>query len=607
MLRRSLYLVALTASVCALVLWLLPSGAPGSVEPVNDNFLDSVNLNTPHTPLNSRATLDDIKDTVGATLQSNIFAPCGISNCRTGPKEVSSCQGVPYGRTVWYDFYPDHNGQVEIRTVGIPNVIALYTYDVHSLLPQKIQCASGSRYGSNELFAKVQRGVDYTFQIGGRDGQGGSLKMLFNYAHRSDLTVAPFFTSAGVKPVDGLPGELKVVSLRFIGLTDRETVSVGCAFCLLGAFRPEARQGNTVVLSASSPPVIGSRSRVVVGATSPAQIGRFKIYRIDVTHPRAPWPVIDQGCLAPGVTSVTGAAAGSPSVLDTVPCPISLLNPAGGEYAFWRGRSGGLWEKWYGAGRWSGALMVRARGLGSGPAVAVHANGEQDVFWRGGNGALWETWYTGAWQGPIPLQVGKLGSAPAVGVDAAGNEYVFWEGMRGGLREAVYSGGGWSAPLVLNARGLGSAPAVAVQADGEQDVFWRGRDGNLWETSYTNGWSAPVNRGVGQLGSGPSVGVDAAGNEYVFWQGARGGLWESSHSGESWSQPVPLDAGRLGSGPAVAVHANGQQDVFWKGSNGDLRETWYTGTWNGPVDLNAAQLGSPPAVGVDAAGKQSGG
>jgi hypothetical protein len=596
--------VALSVSLCALMLSLAPSGAPGRPQPPdNDNFLASVNLNSPKLPLNSSNTLQDISDTIGAGLQSNILEPCGMSNCQTGPAELRTCAGVPYGKTVWYDFYPDHNGQVEIRTVGISNVIALYSYDPHTLVPHEIQCASGSSASSNELFANVQRGVDYTYQIGGRYGVGGGLKMLFNYAHSRDLTVATFLTAAVLQTVTGRPDERKLVKLKFIGLTSRETVSYACAFCRPGVFGAPAKHGNIETLSARSPPIIGSHTRFIIGATSPAQIGRFKLYSVDVA--RRGLRLMAEGCLRPGVTSVPAAAARSLSLLKQVPCPVPVVKAVGGEYVFWQSTHRRLRDMWRAGPRWNGPVALHARGLASAPAVAVHANGQQDVFWRGTHGNLWETWYTGKWNGPVDLGAGKLGSAPAAGVDAAANDYVFWRGSDGALWEKSYSDRRWSQPVSLNDGRLGSGPTVAVHANGEQDVFWRGTNAQLWETWYAGRWYGPVDLGGGKLGSAPSAGVDAAGNEYVFWRGRYGGLWEKLYSNGSWSQPVVLNARGLASAPAVAVHANGQQDVFWRGTDGKLWETWYAGRWNGPIDLGAGQLGSAPTAGVDAVGKQS--
>ena len=578
---------------------LLPSAAVANTQaPANDNFLDADNLNSPGTPV-SVNTLQSVRETIGATVQSNVLAPCGMDICQAGPPEIDTCQGVSYGKTLWYDFYPDHDGQIEIQTIGIPNVIALYTYDPQTLLPTRIQCAPGSDASSNELSAPVRRGVDYTFQIGGRGDAGGSIKMLFNYSDSGDLTVAPFLASPTLLPI--ATSQFRLLRLKFIGLTSREKMSAACASCSAGALRINVGKGNTAVLSTRSAPVFNRHTRFLISATAPAQIGRFKLYGYPTRHR---WPVIAAGCLAPGVVSVTSQDAAHLGLLKQVPCPTPLVNPVGGEYVFWQGMDGGLWQKTYANGRWTRAIELKVGKLGSAPAVAVHANGERDVFWKGPSGNLWEAYYTGVWT-VTPLGAGQLGSAPTVGVDAAGDEYVFWQGTDAGLWEMSYAAGRWSRAIELNAAGrLGSAPAVAVRADGEQDVFWKGILGNLWEMSYTDGWGAPRDIGGGELGLGPSVGVDGAGNEHVFWRGLDGGLWEQSNLGAGWSQATPLNAGRLGSAPTVAVHADGEQDVFWKGAKGNLWEMRQIASWQPSVKLGSAQLGSAPSAGVDAAGKQ---
>src|SRR2546423_4816009 len=129
--------------------------------------------------------------------------------------------------------------------------------------------------------------------------------MEFNYTYGRDLTVAPFFTRAVLQTVPGQARELKLLKLKFIGLSHNEHVSYACTFCNPGILRSAIRHGNLALLRSRPAPVISSRTRFIVGATSPARIGRFKLYAIDVAHFRL--PVVAQGCLAPGVASVTGA------------------------------------------------------------------------------------------------------------------------------------------------------------------------------------------------------------------------------------------------------------------------------------------------------------
>ena len=593
-LARSVRGVAICTCLCALALCLAAPSAPGGGEaPGNDNFLFAFPINSPGTRLTS---FKDVRDTAGASLQSNIFAPCQSSKCPSGPQETSTCNGVPYGKTIWYGFYPDHNGQVEISTAGIPNVITLYKYDPQTGELDDLQCAKGSRYKVNELHAYVQRGLDYMYQIGGRNREGNLLSMQFTFAYNRFLALPLFFTRDVIESIGG--ARPKLLKLRFIGATERQSVTVACATCGGATFRTEAKHGYVVVLRATPPPTITSRTRVLVAATSPAQIGRFKLY--GYSNPYRP-TLIDAGCLEPGVASVSDASVNQLSLLPQVSCPNKVTRARGGEYVFWEDTAGHLWEKRFTAGAWTPKRELSASKLGSGPGVAVHANGEQDVFWKGRAGSLWETWYTSRWHRPAPYGGGPLASAPAAGVDAAGDEYVFWQGTDMGLWEKTFSGGEWGSAVPLNAGRLGAGPAVAVHANGETDVFWKGANGNLWEMTYTGGWNRPQDLQGGELGSAPTAGVDAAGNQYVFWRGTDGGLWEMRCANGSCvpASEVP-SAGRIGSAPSVAVHANGQQDVFYRGLNGRLWETWYTTKWNGPRDLGGGQLNAnaAPSAGV---------
>ena len=376
--------VGVLTGLCFLVLVLSPASALASPQPpANDNFLDSDNLNAPARPLPTVNTLSSSVDTSAATLQQNVLSACGELLCPSGPAEQSTCQGVSYGKTVWYDFYPDHNGEIEIRTDGIPNVIALYTYDPRSLIPTQVNCAEGSKYRRNELSENVRRGVDYTVQIGGRNSIGGPLHVLFNYVDRTHLTVPPFLTSALIQALRARGGNARLLKFRFIGVAGGETISAACGFCARGNLRERSRRGNTVALEGSKP-TIDRRSRLLIAATAPAQIGRFKVYAY---RPRGrTLVVVAQGCLAPGVTRVTVTDAEHLAALPRIPCPVRLVNPIGGEYVFWRGPDNHLREKWYSGTTWSPTLRLKFGGLASAPSVAVHAKGEQDVFWRSTHG-----------------------------------------------------------------------------------------------------------------------------------------------------------------------------------------------------------------------------
>jgi hypothetical protein len=160
-----------------------PVGASTPAPPVNDNYLESLELNGPGTKLNDTDTLQDVRNTTNATVQTNIFSPCQQATCPAGPAEVTSCKGVTYGKTIWYDFYPNTNGDVQIRTSGFDNVITLYTFSLKTALPNvgTAQCVHNSSFPSEEMMAPVKKGRNYTIQIGGVDDAGGPLQFQFDF------------------------------------------------------------------------------------------------------------------------------------------------------------------------------------------------------------------------------------------------------------------------------------------------------------------------------------------------------------------------------------------------------------------------------------------
>jgi hypothetical protein len=257
--------------------------------------------------------------------------------------------------------------------------------------------------------------------------------------------------------------------------------------------------------------------------------------------------------------------------------PTAGADSAGGQFVFWEGAGGTLWDEWYTNSSWHGPAQITTAGktLRSAPAVAVLPSGHQDVFWRGTGGNLYETTHTSHWTARMNLGAGPMGSGPTADADASGGVFVFWEGTDGTLWDKWRTGGRWHGPAKIKVAGrMGSAPAVAVQRSGVQNVFWRGRDGDLWDAWHTSAWHGPVNLGAGPLGSAPTAGADAQGNLFVFWKGTDGSLWDRWKLGSTWHGPAKITAaGKMGSAPAVAVHGDGEQDVFWRGTDGNLWET----------------------------------
>ena len=164
---------------------VLALGAPAAMAapPINDNYLSSSRLNEPGKTLDSTHTLvDNQTNTAEATTQADVFAPPRSG----GPAEVTACQGTGYGHTVWYDFYPDTDGLVQLQASGYDAVISLFTFNRSTLVPDLLQCSNALGTGATEkLLTSVQAGKGYTVQIGAV-GDGGPLTFQFDFLRDRD-------------------------------------------------------------------------------------------------------------------------------------------------------------------------------------------------------------------------------------------------------------------------------------------------------------------------------------------------------------------------------------------------------------------------------------
>ena len=161
----------------------LPATASAQA-PVNDNYLDSLRLNDPGSRLERTATLRDRRDTTNATVQSDVFSPPQSG----GPAELTTCQGTSFGRTVWYDFYPDVNGLARLRASGFDTVLAVVPFNRRTALPNfdGALCSNASASTTEEYLVEVRRGGSYSVQIGGANGAGGALEFLFDFLADTD-------------------------------------------------------------------------------------------------------------------------------------------------------------------------------------------------------------------------------------------------------------------------------------------------------------------------------------------------------------------------------------------------------------------------------------
>ncbi len=282
--RRPIAVAVLAAvlTVGATATMTASAAAPAAPPPINDNYLESLNLNKPGSALNQTETLSDTRNTAGATVQSNILSP------HPGPPELTGCNGVTEGKTIWYDFYPNANGLVRIRTsASFGTVMAVMPYNPKTLVPEngERQCAVNQPTAAGELFDKVQAGKPYTIQIGGVEEAGGTVQFLFDYLVelkrlQAEATLAAQPLSSGVS----------VVSLA-VAAPHKARVEVRCT----RGCRPQATMARTVRFPRLAGAVLPDGSALKIYVTAKNEIGAYIEYRIG----HASFTKI-QRCLKPG-------------------------------------------------------------------------------------------------------------------------------------------------------------------------------------------------------------------------------------------------------------------------------------------------------------------
>jgi hypothetical protein len=281
--RRLATVAALTLSV-ALVSAVVASAETAGEPPINDNYLSSLNLNQPGAALNRADTLSDVRNTSAATIQPDIFSP----PTHGGPAEVTGCNGVSEGKTIWYDFYPDANGLVRIRTSAeFGTVMAVMPYEPKSLLPNigARKCAVNQVSQAQELFYEVKAGGSYTIQVGGVDEAGGSIEFLFDYLVKPQLVQAEATLTA-----QPLPGGVRIVSLS-VNAPKRAHVVIRCT----RGCTTEAKTARTLSFPRLSGSQLPNGSALKIYVTARNDTGTYIEYKV-----RHGGLVKIQRCLPPG-------------------------------------------------------------------------------------------------------------------------------------------------------------------------------------------------------------------------------------------------------------------------------------------------------------------
>jgi hypothetical protein len=152
----------------------LATAAPAAaLPPANDNYLASTAINAAGKAMAPEFT--DSVDTTEATTQTDLFNPSSLGQPLGGAgPENTQCNGVPFGKTAWYDFHPPVNGGVEITTAGFDAVVTIYEWsDATAQITRTVQCHDRSGLSEDMIVPTVRGGHAYTVQVGGVSGPGG--------------------------------------------------------------------------------------------------------------------------------------------------------------------------------------------------------------------------------------------------------------------------------------------------------------------------------------------------------------------------------------------------------------------------------------------------
>jgi hypothetical protein len=208
------------ATLVAGVFVVAPAHAQPS-PPSNDNYLSSTIITQAATTGFTATQYTDVEDTTSATTQPDLFNPDenGLPFGGGGPEPLT-CDGVTYGKTIWYDMHPKVDEGVELEAAGFPTAITVYQWDVNtSRIVRTVGCqVSNTALNDFVLLQELQKGKAYTVQIGGvgpgSQASSGMLDLTANFVpdHDGDGVYDPLDacrTLPGVQRFDGCPPALK--------------------------------------------------------------------------------------------------------------------------------------------------------------------------------------------------------------------------------------------------------------------------------------------------------------------------------------------------------------------------------------------------------------
>ena len=92
-----------------------------------------------------------------------------------GGAEPLTCNGTPISNTVWYDLHPPTYGGVELMPSGFDMAVAVYEYNRDSRITRQVLCQNDKSTTTEDVLFNVEKGRQYTVQVGGVNGASGQL------------------------------------------------------------------------------------------------------------------------------------------------------------------------------------------------------------------------------------------------------------------------------------------------------------------------------------------------------------------------------------------------------------------------------------------------
>ncbi|HEX4109133.1 MAG TPA: hypothetical protein VHX88_13430 [Solirubrobacteraceae bacterium] len=266
-----------------------PSACGNTAVPCNDNYLASYDLNgqSPKDPLNSTDTLVDKENLADATTQTDIFSPPNSG----GPAEVTGCAGQPEEHTVWYDFYPQANGLVQVQTSAtFGTVIAMMPFNTSTLQPDTSArtCKVNAVANAQTYQAYVKPGTAYTIQVGSEGAAAGPVEMKFDYYITAKVTA-----SATLEAVPLSTG------VKLVGLTVQASKGSSVRVACTRGCRAQTKHGASVSFPSLKGDRLAAGATVKIFVTKKNATGAYIAYKIKRGNFSK-----SQSCLSPGTTKV---------------------------------------------------------------------------------------------------------------------------------------------------------------------------------------------------------------------------------------------------------------------------------------------------------------